>query len=130
MTAKEIKENHESTFFFLSQSTLHQSPAYRPGPLRGSNSIRSSDSVAGGFYRWVGTPKQCEWFSTYREGISPKLAAIVADLSEEQPSTPLSGTLDSVDQDRTQPNSRELEVLWLVVQGLSNSQEHTAAVVF
>jgi DNA-binding NarL/FixJ family response regulator len=62
------------------------------------------------------------WFSTYKEGISPKLAAIVADLSEEQPSTPPSGTLDSVDQDRAQLNSRELEVLRLVVQGLSNKE--------
>jgi PAS domain S-box-containing protein len=62
------------------------------------------------------------WFSTYKEGISPKLAAIVADLSEEQPSTSPSGTFDPVDQDRAQLNSRELEVLRLVVQGLANKE--------
>jgi len=60
------------------------------------------------------------WFSTYKEGPTPKLAAIVADLSEEQSSALLPGS--PVPEDRTGLNSRELEVLRLVVQGLANKE--------
>src|SRR6516225_1273505 len=60
------------------------------------------------------------WFSTYKEGSTPKLAAIVADLSEEQSSALLPGS--PVSEDRASLNSRELEVLRLVVQGLANKQ--------
>lgn len=61
------------------------------------------------------------WFSTYKEGRTPKLAAIIADVSEEQ--TVPSGTGPvALDQERPALNSRELDVLRLVVQGLSNKE--------
>jgi two-component system sensor kinase FixL len=62
------------------------------------------------------------WFSTYKEGAVPKVAAIIADVSEEQ--TVLTGLgSTSLDQkERPSLNSRELEVLRLVVQGLSNKE--------
>lgn len=62
------------------------------------------------------------WFSTYKEGAVPKLAAIIADVSEEQ--TVLTGLgSTSLDQkERPSLNSRELDVLRLVVQGLSNKE--------
>ncbi|HXY49965.1 MAG TPA: LuxR C-terminal-related transcriptional regulator [Terriglobales bacterium] len=59
------------------------------------------------------------WFSSYREGTRPKLAAIIADVSEEQSN----GIRASFDQkERPSLNNRELEVLRLVVQGLSNKE--------
>jgi two-component system, LuxR family, sensor kinase FixL len=61
------------------------------------------------------------WFSSYKEGAIPKLAAIIADVSEEQ--TVLTGLGTSLDQkERPSLNSRELDVLRLVVQGLSNKE--------
>jgi DNA-binding NarL/FixJ family response regulator len=62
------------------------------------------------------------WFSTYKEGVIPKLAAIIADLTEEQDSASSAGGLGSADDDRAPLNSRELEVLRLVVQGLANKE--------
>src|SRR5215469_17476512 len=60
------------------------------------------------------------WFSTYKEGTTPKLAAIIADLTEEQT---VNGSNSSFDQkERPSLNSRELDVLRLVVQGLSNKE--------
>jgi PAS domain S-box-containing protein len=61
------------------------------------------------------------WFSTYKEGNAPKLAAIVADLSEEQTGASTLGLLDPVEQ-RAALTSRELEVLRRVVQGLANKE--------
>ena len=61
------------------------------------------------------------WFSTYKEGTTPKLAAIIADVSEEQVAT--NGTTPSFDQkERPSLSSRELDALRLVVQGLSNKE--------
>lgn len=61
------------------------------------------------------------WFSTYKEGTRPKLAAIIADVSEEQVAA--SGTTPSFDQkERPSLSSRELDALRLVVQGLSNKE--------
>jgi len=62
------------------------------------------------------------WFSTYKEGVIPKLAAIIGDLTEEQDSASSAGGLGSADDDRAPLNSRELEVLRLVVQGLANKE--------
>ncbi len=59
------------------------------------------------------------WFSSYREGNIPKVAAIVADVSEEQ--GPATGLPDLVTE-RVVLNPRELEVLRLVVQGLANKE--------
>ena len=62
------------------------------------------------------------WFSTYKEGTTPKLAAIIADLSEEQSTAGAPGSADLISQERTPLNNRELEVLRLVVQGLANKE--------
>jgi two-component system, LuxR family, sensor kinase FixL len=62
------------------------------------------------------------WFSSYKEGRTPKLAAIIADVSEDQ-TVPAGSATGSLDQkDRPSLNSRELDVLRLVVQGLSNKE--------
>ena len=62
------------------------------------------------------------WFSSYKEGATPKLAAIIADVSEEQ-TVPAGVEQASLDQqERPSLNSRELEALRLVVQGLSNKE--------
>jgi PAS domain S-box-containing protein len=72
------------------------------------------------------------WFSSYKDGAMPKLAAIIADVSEEQaaPSGPSSAPSSSApsdpgqsdQQERAQLNSRELDALRLVVQGLANKE--------
>jgi PAS domain S-box-containing protein len=64
------------------------------------------------------------WFSTYKEGPNPKLAAIIADVSEETeigtgvpaPGAPSDGRELSV------LNGREADVLRLLVQGLANKE--------
>jgi two-component system, NarL family, nitrate/nitrite response regulator NarL len=50
----------------------------------------------------------------------PKLAAIIADVSEEQAVLTELGSTSLDHQERAPLNSRELDVLRLVVQGLSN----------
>jgi PAS domain S-box-containing protein len=60
------------------------------------------------------------WFSTYKEGRAPKLAAIIADVSEDAAADLHSTGLESTG--RTVLNSRELEVLRLLVQGLANKE--------
>jgi two-component system, LuxR family, sensor kinase FixL len=62
------------------------------------------------------------WFSTYKEGNAPKLAAIVADVTEEQTAPAGSGPAALDQQERPTLNDRELEVLRLVVQGLANKE--------
>lgn len=62
------------------------------------------------------------WFSTYRKGAKPKLAAIIADVTEEQNAQPVAGPAMEVQQERPTLNPRELEVLKLVVQGLANKE--------
>ena len=62
------------------------------------------------------------WFSTYKDGTAPKLAAIVADVSEEQ-MVPTGSSLATLDQqERPSLGDRELEVLRLVVQGMANKE--------
>ncbi len=62
------------------------------------------------------------WFSTYKEGINAKLAAIIVDVSEEQTGVNgfHPGGLDQ--QGRTPLNARETEVMRLVCQGLANKE--------
>jgi len=60
------------------------------------------------------------WFSTYKEGQSPKLAAIIGDVSEETPAGMNSAPAD--DDERISLNGRELDVLRLLVQGFANKQ--------
>jgi two-component system, LuxR family, sensor kinase FixL len=57
------------------------------------------------------------WFSTYKEGASPKLAAIIGEISDD--SHPNSG-IESAESISLGP--RELEVLRLLVQGLANKE--------
>ena len=59
------------------------------------------------------------WFSTYEENRSPKLAAILADVSEE---TALIGGTGAAPAQRAEINARETEVLRLVVQGAANKE--------
>jgi DNA-binding NarL/FixJ family response regulator len=62
------------------------------------------------------------WFSTYKEGQTPKLAAIIADVSDEQ-TVPAGLVSNSLDQkERPSLSNRELDVLRLVVQGLANKE--------
>jgi PAS domain S-box-containing protein len=61
------------------------------------------------------------WFSTYKEGSTPKVAAIIADVTEERAN---GDTPSSVVEQRegASLNSRETEVLRLLVQGLANKE--------
>jgi PAS domain S-box-containing protein len=59
------------------------------------------------------------WFSTYKDGTRPKLAAIIADVSEEgDPSSSSPSEL----QVRAPLTDREREVLRYLVQGLANKE--------
>jgi DNA-binding CsgD family transcriptional regulator len=62
------------------------------------------------------------WFSSYKDGPNPKLAAIIADVSEEQATPSEPSLIASASQERTLLNNRELEALRLVVQGLANKE--------
>ena len=59
------------------------------------------------------------WFSTYKEGPAPKLAAIIADVTGE---TGVSNPSPSEVQERAPLTDREMSVLRLVVQGLANKE--------
>jgi len=62
------------------------------------------------------------WFSSYKDGAKPKLAAIIADISEEQVHPAAINSVTSDQQERTQLSTRELDALRLVVQGLANKE--------
>ena len=61
------------------------------------------------------------WFSTYNEGATPKLAAIIADVTEDTAS-PASNSPRSDRQERVALNDREMDVLRFLVQGLANKE--------
>ena len=61
------------------------------------------------------------WFSSYKDVSTPKVAAIIADLSEEQNAV-MASDLPQAAVERVALNSRELDVLRLVVQGLANKE--------
>ena len=64
------------------------------------------------------------WFSTYKEGAKPKLAAIIADAAEEA-SGAAEAAVSAVANGQGDPaplSGRETEVLRLLVQGLANKQ--------
>jgi PAS domain S-box-containing protein len=62
------------------------------------------------------------WFSTYKEGTKPKVAAIIADVTEEAAAA-ASIPSSAVDyHDHAPLSSRETEVLRLLVQGLANKE--------
>jgi len=60
------------------------------------------------------------WFSTYKEGTAPKLAAIFADVTEDE--APASNSAPFNHHERLPLNSRETQVLRLLVQGLANKE--------
>ena len=62
------------------------------------------------------------WFSTYSEKGMPRLAAIIADISEEHPCDDHSNS--ALPEDSALPclNDRQTAVLRLVLEGLSNNQ--------
>jgi DNA-binding CsgD family transcriptional regulator len=68
------------------------------------------------------------WFSTYKEGSNPKLAAIIAETSGEEAGDAAAtapGGLNSPILEQREPaalNGRETEVLRLLVQGLANKE--------
>jgi len=62
------------------------------------------------------------WFSSYKDGAKPKLAAIIADVSEEQSHPSAPNPIGSDQQGRAPLSDRELEALRLVVQGLANKE--------
>ncbi len=62
------------------------------------------------------------WFSTYKEGTSPKLAAIIAEVSDESPLPGSNPPPDSNHHGHLSLNGREVEVLRFVVQGLANKE--------
>lgn len=68
------------------------------------------------------------WFSTYQEGRTPKLAAIVVDVSEEEgigvPGNSAGASIGQLPERRERAvlNNRETEVLRLLVQGLTNKE--------
>ena len=61
------------------------------------------------------------WFSTYKEGPKPKLAAIIADVTEETSPVDSDSPLGGRDM-RVPLNQREIDVLRLLVQGLANKE--------
>jgi PAS domain S-box-containing protein len=61
------------------------------------------------------------WFSTYKEGLRSKLAAIIADVTEEAPPV-VSGPTPVNSHEQVALNARELEVVRLLVQGLANKE--------
>jgi PAS domain S-box-containing protein len=61
------------------------------------------------------------WFSTYKEGVEPKLAAIIADVTEEATAGP-PNLSRSNHLERRSLNERETGVLRLLAQGHSNKE--------
>jgi len=62
------------------------------------------------------------WFSTYKEGQTHKLAAIVADVTEEAVAAQAAASPSAEGMERTLLNSREMDVLRFLVQGLANKE--------
>jgi two-component system, LuxR family, sensor kinase FixL len=62
------------------------------------------------------------WFSTYKQGAAPRLAAIVADVTEDQTVPSGMGSAMAATRERPALNPRELEVLKQVVQGMANKE--------
>ena len=62
------------------------------------------------------------WFSSYKEGGVPKVAAIIADVTEERSGIAESTAAASSNQESRALNNRESDVLRLLVQGLTNKE--------
>ena len=95
---------------------LHHALRWEEGPqFRTSMQCRAHRGKGESFLAEV-------WFSSYKEGLSPKLAAIIADVTEERSGTGESASAASVVQERVPLSSRESDVLRLLVQGLANKE--------
>jgi DNA-binding CsgD family transcriptional regulator len=60
------------------------------------------------------------WFSTWTDGKNPKLAAIIADMSEE--TFALEQTQEQADAPKIELTPREQEILSFIVQGLAHKE--------
>jgi len=95
---------------------LHHALRWEEGPqFRASMQCRGHRGIGGSFLAEV-------WFSSYKEGPTPKLAAIIADVTEERSASADSGPAKSDQQPRIPLNSRESEVIKLLVQGMTNKE--------
>lgn len=94
---------------------LHHALRREEGPqFRGSMQCRGHRDDGESFMADV-------WFSTYKEGANPKLAAIIADVSDEaQPPGP--GIPAPVPEEPGGLTTRETDVLRYLVQGLANKE--------
>jgi len=91
---------------------LHHALRREEGPQ-----FRASMQCRG--HRGNGEPFTADiWFSTYKEGPAPKLAAIVAEVGEESDA----GSSETMSTTHPELTSRETEVLRLVVQGCANKE--------
>jgi two-component system sensor kinase FixL len=61
------------------------------------------------------------WFSTYKDGLQPKLAAIIADVTDEA-AVETSNSFPREHEERVELTTREMDVLRFLVQGLSNKE--------
>jgi len=96
---------------------LHHALRWEEGPQ-----FRATMQCQG--HRGNGAPFTADvWFSTYKEGSTPKLAAIIADATEEDRSAgPLTLLSDVGSHERASLTSREIDVLRSLVQGLANKE--------
>lgn len=90
--------------------------------LRPDNGAQFRASMQCQGHRANGEPFVADvWFSTYREQGAPKLAAIIVDVTEERPEKGPSGSATPEAMERPNLNNRQIAVLQLVFEGLSNS---------
>jgi two-component system, LuxR family, sensor kinase FixL len=95
---------------------LHHALRWEEGPqFRASMQCRGHRGIGGSFLAEV-------WFSSYKEGPTPKLAAIIADVTEERSAADDSTPATSDQQPRIPLNNRESEVIKLLVQGMTNKE--------
>jgi DNA-binding CsgD family transcriptional regulator len=94
---------------------LHQALRWEEGPqFRASMQCRGHRGNGESFMADV-------WFSTYKEGPKPKLAAIIADVTEESVAAAADAP-SKAQRERTALSSRETEVLGFLIQGLANKE--------
>jgi len=96
---------------------LHHALRWEEGPqFRTSMQCRGHRGTGESFLAEV-------WFSSCKEGPAPKLAAIIADVTDERSGAPDSSSATASEhQERIALNNRESDVLRLVVQGLANKE--------
>jgi DNA-binding CsgD family transcriptional regulator len=94
---------------------LHHALRWEEGPQ-----FRTSMQCRG--HRGTGESFMADiWFSTYKEQAKPKLAAIIADVTDSTVASTSSGP-PTDRQERATLSGRETEVLRFLVQGLANKE--------